>query len=214
MGMEVTFLGCSTLYRIALTAYARLPEDDDLRDGLTDAIVAAVFCAATLESMIAEVADAAEVDGANGWSDAQSLATLVKQVEDNRGSVLLKYHVAHMTLTGRAYDRGAKPFQDVALLFDIRNSIAHLKPYTAGLTPHKLVAAVSSRGLCRRQQVAEESSWFGAISTRAMARWACNIVPAVADTISSKLKPNERGILPPFLMGVTSGYLGVNEPAS
>jgi hypothetical protein len=114
--------------------------------------------------------------------------------------------MAQIALTGKAFDRSRAPYQDFALLMDVRNALVHHKPATwwkveghdeSKLRPGVRLAVV--RGLhAKRVSVdalqSEESiegdperyPLIDLVSTRAAARWACdNATADIAQAIFS-----------------------------
>ncbi len=57
------------------------------------------------------------------------LADTLEVIEEERGQLTLKFHVAKLILTGVSYETGTKPFQDLELLLKIRNSLTHPRPF-------------------------------------------------------------------------------------
>jgi hypothetical protein len=115
------------LFQVARTAYDRMSSAASDREGKqNDALVALLFSAATLESLVMELALLAGIIGEE--PPLSSAAAIITEAEKAHGSAQLKFLLAKLALTGETYDKGAPPYQDFALLFDIRNAIVHLKP--------------------------------------------------------------------------------------
>ncbi|MGB2984816.1 MAG: hypothetical protein WBE26_02945 [Phycisphaerae bacterium] len=187
------FLNSGVLYRIAQKAYERTAsaESDTAPDQL-DALTALLFSAATLEAFIMELALLSE-NGARTCpapSPVHLLAPILQETEVSHGSVRLKYLLAKAILSGQAYDKGGRPYQDFDLLFTIRDAIVHLKPDEIKEKPHKIVARLSSRGLCEKENPKSRSTWLHHITTRAVARWACNVMRDMEDSIRDSF-PND-----------------------
>jgi hypothetical protein len=49
-------------------------------------------------------------------SNLSDLASILEEIETNRGSIQLKYLWTKKILTGTTYDKGAQPYQDFDLL--------------------------------------------------------------------------------------------------
>lgn len=170
-------LNSGALFAIAKRASQRAKEEDGGVFGpVESALVALLFSAATLEGYISEVAFlAAAVDKLTAHPSLASLASLVDEIEDSRGSVRLKYLMARVALLGRPFDKGAKPYQDLDLLFRLRDAIVHLKPDTLTGSPQKLLEQLRSRRLVELPPTGR-AIWMLTIATPEVARWASETV--------------------------------------
>jgi len=99
---------------------------------MRDALGAILFSAIATEAFINDLAEAAarEADHAHDMQLPAApvladLAAVLNSVEDDRGGVQLKYHMARMACTGHAFDRGIAPFQDFDRLIRLRNLLVH-----------------------------------------------------------------------------------------
>jgi hypothetical protein len=63
--------------------------------------------------------------GTPRWLGA--LSVLLEEAENSHATVLSKYQLAKFILSGETFPKGATPFQDFALLVEIRNLIVHGK---------------------------------------------------------------------------------------
>lgn len=188
--MKGTFyLNAGVLYGVAMTAYERTKSaPSDLEGGQNDALVAILFSAATLEALIMELAVLAE---SHGSEPLRTAAATIRDVEDSRGSVRQKYRLASFVLSSASYDEGAQPFQDFRTLFALRDAIIHMKPESvSGGKPQDLLNQLRGLGLCESTPSAGYRSWVTWITTRAVARWSCNVVPRMAESIRTCLPSN------------------------
>jgi hypothetical protein len=109
----------------------------DHRAFVTGAIIESV---SFLEAAINELfTDAAENRHTPAWTGALS-AGVLKQLGSmwefvSNKPILDKYQTALVLAGKKAYDRGAAPYQDVALLIQLRNRLVHFRPesLTAGV---------------------------------------------------------------------------------
>jgi len=204
MGVEGSyFLSSGVLYMVAKKAYDRTKSaPSDSARNQDDALTALLFSAATLEAFIAELAFYAQssMRFCPTPSPVQALASVLKEVEASRGSVRLKYLVAKAILSGDTYDKGTQPYQDFDLLFTIRDAIVHMKPERINQEPHKIVAALSARGLCDPEDPHAKSSWLHQITTRAVARWACNVVRDMVNSVRECFPDGAEKTLNPFML--------------
>jgi len=157
----------------------------DKTGGQNDALVAILFSAATLEAFIAELALHAEgvavLAGAPPY--IRDLANVINEAEDSRGSVRLKYLLVKSILPGDSYDKGSNPFQDFDLLFLLRDNITHMKPERITEDCHKVIKRLAGLNLCADEEPNIKSSWVHQVTTRAVARWACNVVAEMIKSI-------------------------------
>ena len=113
-------------------------KDFAARDPVTpanDATAALLLAAAAIEGFINEVMEvrsvrtlpmeSAEKGGYRRYVEA---SRVVEMIERSKGQTDLKYMMASQVLSGRMFERGSAPLQDVIMLFDLRNMIMHLKP--------------------------------------------------------------------------------------
>jgi len=183
------FLNSRILFRVAVSAYERLKSAPaDKAGGQNDALIAILFSAATLEAFVSELALMARSDAALfGHKPLQSVATVLDEAETSRGSVRLKFLLAKAVLDGEIYDKGSQPYQDFYTLLAIRDAIIHMKPEEITGAPHKLLQRLRARDLCADAQPSVNASWLSQISTRAVARWACNTVAAMVESLKACL---------------------------
>jgi hypothetical protein len=174
------------LIRIAREALSRLSQaPSDLEWGQEDAAVAIVFSAAAIESLVAEFALlcnlARRTSGATPYVGL--IADALDELEKQRGSVRLKLLVLKGMLQGEPYDASRRPFQDIALLIDLRDSLVHLKPVETSDGSHKLLRAVVARGLAETPPARVAVPWLVQLLTRACAQWAVRVVEDFAEHI-------------------------------
>jgi hypothetical protein len=193
------FLSSGILYNLARAAYERMNDaESDLMWGKTDAMVCLLFSAATLEAFIMELALLLPNDAMlSGVAALQATADAIDLAEDSRGSVQLKFQLAKYVLTGRPYDKGSQPYQDFDALVAIRNAIVHMKPVAITEDPNKLLLALRARKLCEEPKPGVTASWIGQICTRAVGRWACNVVVEMVDHLKGCI-PSDVNTAPLF----------------
>jgi hypothetical protein len=176
------------------------------------AIVALVFAAMSLEAFINESAHAALMtldQTGQGDQAVERFGLVVSAVETAHGSVQAKYDWAHRALRGKPYNKGEPPYQDFETLAVLRNSLFHFKVhgYRASGNPNEVDAhtffypeilkrlegkhvLMDPRLEADEDELREPSEWttpfWSAISTVAVARWACNTAAAtVADLVAA-----------------------------
>lgn len=89
-------------------------------------LVAIVFSAAACETFINEVVSSARL-APNKNEHAEEFAHIMESLEDSRANIKIKFMLAKRILCGRAYRKGEQPFQDFALLENVRNHVMHGK---------------------------------------------------------------------------------------
>jgi hypothetical protein len=191
------------LYLVAKKAYERTTSaPSDTAFDQDEALVAILFSAATLEAFINEFDLFANISSNLLYPHAmlRFLAQVLSEIETSRGSVRLKYLLAKSVLSGVPYEKGKKPYQDFDLLFRIRDEIVHMRPDKIKREPHKIIAALSARGLCAKDDPHVKSTWLSQIKTRAVARWACNVVRDMVASIKDSLPENENNKINPLFL--------------
>ncbi len=110
---------------------------------------------------------------------AAALGGALETIEESRGTVRLKFLVAVLALTGKPADKGGQPYQDLTVLFRVRDEIVHCKPHGHRLTtggvdaePKKLLATLHSMKLIDDPTVRPIRSFFAAIGTVPFCKWA------------------------------------------
>jgi hypothetical protein len=214
--MAEYYFHANVLWRMACEARDRattlLAQQPDA--AATDVTVAIVLSAAAAEGFINELAEMCHPDftgarhhGVRVPQNVSSFGEAMREIEKNRGSTLFKYLMASYTLSGTMFDKGANPYQDLALLFDLRDMHMHLKPIDqAGrlegemrttVLPKK-IQTFQTRGLARPSTRDRGISWFYALQTEAMARWSCetslNMMLSVLNMISDYPGDSTSGI--------------------
>jgi hypothetical protein len=131
-----------------------------------------------------------------------AVATVLATTEDSRGSTEAKYMLAHLALTGNAYDRGGPPYQEFALLLEARNALVHHKPerwVSRGDGSEALYRQAASvrKKLEERHLTCEAAAFYpfshltDLIRTRAVARWAINTAWSMMQSIITAVPESE-----------------------
>lgn len=138
------------VYGIARSAYERMKHvlEDRARDQ-RDAFVCVLFAAATLESVILEMGwYACHVEGEDDLAlQLRNFGRIVTQIEEDRGKIELKYQVGKLLLPGRPLQSGSQPYDDLVALFQLSNSIIHMKPEPVKFEPPPCSSATKSWNL-------------------------------------------------------------------
>lgn len=190
------FFNSPQLHKIAAAAaVSRIPKERGDRDGAQDdALVAIVFAALAIEAFANEFGDL--VADEFYWDprvtpDLSGLAAVYRVVERDRGSLELKLQVVRIALQGSPWPPGQGALQELALLLGLRNALVHLKlDVRVGDTdsadagpPPALLNHLRSTNIPADNHDAMAATWTLAVSTRAAARWACNVVAGMVEEL-------------------------------
>lgn len=168
-----------------------------------DGVVAVLFSAAALEAFINELSDLAKSQADANPEFVASFASLTSTAEESRGSTRLKYAIAGHAFTGRAYDRSAEPFQSLDLILSVRDQIVHLKAELLEFDGDRRPVASSHDGILKKLRskgilakfneedfMGSSPTWISLLSTRAAARWACNVAADVVSAVLDSIPPS------------------------
>ena len=169
-------------------------------------LASVIFAGMSAEAFPNELQQLAEDSKEPG--SVMALGEVLGDAEDSGAQVKSKYQLAMLVLTGKTFDKGAQPFQDFALLVEVRNLVVHWKPKDA--VRHKntdgaltweteIMKRLEQRGaikatgglipkfLAQGESAIIRSNLLAEISVQSMAAWACGatagIVNAVLDAI-------------------------------
>lgn len=203
------FVNAGHLFGIAKDAYERAKSEEGDRSGKSsDALVAIVFSAVAAEAFINELAELASQAPEHVWPEAGSephevsdLARLVSEANGLHGSVKLKFHLAKIALSGSSFDEGGVPYQDFALLMELRNTLAHLKfdkirsvrINEVDVEPPAIIKKLRSKNILAQFDDEENviASWLYWVSTRAAAKWACNATSGIVRDMCAAIPDGE-----------------------
>lgn len=191
------FINAAVLFNRAKEAFERSKKSstDERQLGQMDAIDAVVFSVAALEGFINEVSALARQAYSGIRNDnppsVETLGRLLREVEERKGSLRLKFMLAHLVFTGQTYDASSRPFQDFNLLIQLRNAIVHHKPDefftqeadgTIEFEPAKLLSKLESKNVLAEESKVQ-TSWLNRVATSACACWACNTSSEVINSV-------------------------------
>ena len=203
------FINSGCLFGIAKQAYerAKAAAKHDRSHESNEPLISIVFAAAAGEAFINEIGElAAQSSGLLSElgpepAQVQNLARLLSEVEDARGTTNLKFLLGKLALTGKTFDKGANPYQDFAILIDLRNSLMHLKfdriesvkinevcVHHPGMINNLRSKNVLAQFEDDRNAIA---SWLLRVSTPAVARWACNATAGIVKDVVESIPDSE-----------------------
>ncbi len=166
-----------------------------------DATVALIMAAAAAEGFINELGErCGDYDHHGLESEAKGRIAafhgILKEIESSRGRTQQKYLMGSLALSGTMLDRGKNPFQDLDLLFDLRNVHMHLqiipsevhvpedlrRERARSLLP-KRFRVLQTRGLAHPEFDGISLPWLRALQTKEMAIWACRTCTGIMQVI-------------------------------
>ena len=192
--MPGRFLNSLFIFNIAKGAALRAASGSSVTQ---DVLIAIVFSVVSAEAFINELVDGANDVFCEFETQPDKIKTLNEvgdEIEQAHGSLKSKYLFAKLILSGKSFDKGTNPFQDFALLVDVRNAIVHHKVVDKFdliddkivMQPLKLLERLDRRKLLSATKDAS-SSWFEKISNAAMARWACESTAAMVTMLTNEI---------------------------
>src|SRR5918996_1535375 len=121
MGTQITqYFNAQHLFDIAKRASSRR-----FRDSPT---IAVVFSVTALEAFINESSALANMIPTNEQQDiVRAYATAMKELDDRRESLAVKYHIGLIIWSGSTWNEGLQPYQDFRLLLTLRNALLHMR---------------------------------------------------------------------------------------
>jgi hypothetical protein len=119
-----------TLLRIAEKGVRRSKREPD------QAIVAVLFSAASVEAFVNDLMEVSAFT--RNDEKSQLLHDVLSEAEDQKASVMMKLQLTCRILTGTRMDRGSRVFQDVELLFKLRNHLIHMRPILQSVISSRL----------------------------------------------------------------------------
>lgn len=190
--MAGVFVWAGSLFTIACRARDKIKSEPPLAGGRTDAMAAVAFSVISAEAFINELpALFTELRQCGVDNRIDALVSMTKEVREQQGSLKLKYHVSKLALTGTAYEVGKKPYQDFADLIKLHNALRHVKPDIVGKDSPKIVESLSVRKLIREPEH-DLTSWLVAVSTFAVAKWACSTTSKIVVSVLDALPKDDR----------------------
>lgn len=197
----IQYYSAGHLFSLAKAAHERTKGGKSPQEpGKSDALVALILSASSLEAFINELADMAskKLDhlGLKQPDSVNAFAAIMEEIENSRGSIRLKFHQANLIFTGTHFDTNSQPFQDFSSLFRVRDALLHLKPQSEFATnsDNKIIRISTPKPLSglpknilAKHKTEVVASWTAMISTQAVARWACNTAVEMVQSILSIL---------------------------
>ena len=175
---------------VAIAAHNRsLLEADAKKNARSnDPLISIVFAVATCESFITELARFAENAAKRPHpsipdepGEIQSFVNLYKEFEETKARLTSRFILAYQILSGVPADKGDLPYQDFALLVDVRNALIHIKldellseSVDNSITMRYPKVISKLHGKCKMAPLPVANtltSWTQLISTPSVAEW-------------------------------------------
>jgi len=149
----------------------------------SDAIVAVVFAVACLESFISDLVALSRFTHRPERKMFGTFISTLEELEESRTQVTRKYQITKIIFTGKGFDKGCQPFQDLSLLIKIRNQLIHPVPDEFRTDEegnpidmnrnHKLITTLAKRDLCKEPGKFSKDWTTYFENDQRLAKWAC-----------------------------------------
>ncbi|MFC5478675.1 hypothetical protein [Massilia suwonensis] len=175
------------LYKIAKKAAKSRGQRSD------NAIIAIMFSVSALEAFINESAGLARlVPTAQRQPVIDGYAAVMRELEERKESLLVKYHMGLLVFSGSTWNEGDQAFQDFKLLNAIRNAVVHMKPdrwesFVEEDKPDpqrplddypKFIRALRQRNVIDCPTNSE--SWLEVLRDKRVGEWSCQVAARIS----------------------------------
>jgi hypothetical protein len=146
-----------------------------------DALIAVILSAASLEAFLNELLEVASSPPSKP-EYLLAFVDLLSEMDEVRASIRSRFYTARFLLPGPNFRKGHQPYQDLDLIFAVRDHVLHLRPESLsrdGSGRQKLYKRLEARHLITH--TAALASTLSEIQTVKVASWACNVVVDVVD---------------------------------
>jgi hypothetical protein len=133
----------------------------------------------------------------------RDLAETLDMIEDEQGSIGLKYHMASKILSGQTFEASKAPFQDFDTLVKLRNEVVHPRHrdrtreggYVEPASP--AIRDLQQRGLTTTRgrkpgDVSGGMSWLNEIECGRTVTWACQAAGEIIKAVLTMLPQDFR----------------------
>jgi hypothetical protein len=213
--MPGRFLNTGIIFGHATAARDKVLKTAEPRlGGGLDALTAIVFAVTALETFMNEFIDLLDYDAfRDKWDERRgTLIAVIDELEKSRAPLKSKFLLAKWILSGVGYDKGTAPYQEFALLVDVRDALIHSRIDGFAVEGHSdewssmkypFIRALESRNLTALFEKNTAKSWIAFVCTGAVARWACETAHVMAQSILETLpdKSMHRVVFESFFSG-------------
>jgi hypothetical protein len=144
-----------------------------------EALIAIVFSAMSIEAMVNEVELVAKfVAQAPGNEGALTLVDLLHEAEERHASIWLKLAITVAAVSGKSFDSSKGVFDEIKILFKIRDALVHLKGELIddqNLKVHDVVKKLIDKNILRKNALEKGQSWLDTVADPIVADWACSL---------------------------------------
>lgn len=199
------FSNAGPIFARAIAGYerARATRLADRAWGAMDALESILFSVVALDGFINEATELASWSVAFELEDTPhtvaNFATLLTEAHRGRASLELKFQLSRLSLIGEAYDTSALPYQDFALLVELRNALIHDRPLNTftpnssapsgiNFNPGEILDRLRAKHITADvEETGHITPWLDRISTIATARWSCRTASAMVYSLLDAL---------------------------
>ena len=129
-----------------------------------------------MEAFLNELGRLADIAGVDEEGRLKALGQILREAEEGRAQLRLKYELAYYLLSGHAIDRGSSLHQALSRLVALRNDLVHPRPIVGDdpkrLTAHHHVRFFLDRKIIGREDLRGHVTWDRPVLKPAVARWA------------------------------------------
>lgn len=193
------------IFHVARRAHDRSISDD------SEAMPAIVLSTVALECFINEITH--RIPNGYGREPIEIFSKAADWLEfigSKRLSTLEKIEALHLAFKGSKIDRGAQPYQDLSLLYQLRNELVHRKPEGPGnwnpsdhdreYEPHKFVKALAQIGVIEPPPPKAPPVWGQFVLNNKTAKWAFNTAVSGVHFIYNLLPESEFAQITEFMV--------------
>jgi hypothetical protein len=178
------------IFFVARNAYERSIKDQSeaMPSIILSTIALECFVNETIEQLSGNIPKLAGVD-------LSTTISWLEFAESKKSSTLEKIEAFHLALTGKKTDRGSQLNQDLAILYQLRNALAHRKAEPTGdwdpndnektYEPHKFVRLLAQRGIVEIPPPNFPPLWSQFVLHHRTAKWSFNTAIAGAKSLTS-----------------------------
>lgn len=178
------------IFTVARRAHERSRSDD------SEAMPAIVLSTVALECFVNEtIYRVSNGYGREPIEVYSKAANWLELIESKRSGTLEKIEAIYLAFQGTKIDRGAQPYQDLSLLYQLRNELVHRKPEDFGnwnpndheqeYKPHKFVSALALKGVIELPSPKMPPVWGQFVLNEKTAKWAFNTAVAAAHLLAN-----------------------------
>lgn len=211
------------MFAYAHHAYLKIGDNTpDRESGQGHAMAAIVFSATAAEVFINEVGFLAKRIAKEMPHNCSETTALFAKLWDElgpRSSTKAKFILAKTILTDEPYDQKEPPFSHFSLLLTLRDQLLHMSKYYETYIEKGIIKTKPWKFLDKHfgplnllaVDETNQMGWPTRVTTKAMARWACNTVEAMVESLIQSMPSSLLGVQ---LEKVYHGRFSLSIPSS